>query len=78
MGAAMANVKYYVLDEEMEPVAMGVAGELFLGGEGEGRGYLNMPDLTAERFVPNPYSEEPGWRAIRGDGRSALSEPRIS
>jgi amino acid adenylation domain-containing protein len=62
MGAAMPNVKYYVLDEEMEPVAMGVGGELFLGGEGEGRGYLNRPDLTAERFIPNPYSEEPGKR----------------
>jgi amino acid adenylation domain-containing protein len=62
MGAAMPNVKYYVLDEEMEPVAMGVGGELYLGGEGEGRGYLNRPDLTAERFIPNPYSEEPGRR----------------
>jgi thioesterase domain-containing protein/acyl carrier protein len=62
MGAAMPNVKYYVLDEEMEPVAMGVAGELYLGGEGEGRGYLNRPDLTAERFIPNPYSEEAGRR----------------
>jgi amino acid adenylation domain-containing protein len=62
MGPAMANVKYYVLDEEMEPAAMGVAGELYLGGEGEGRGYLNRPDLTAERFIPNPYSEERGKR----------------
>jgi amino acid adenylation domain-containing protein len=62
MGAAMPNVKYYVLDEEMEPAAMGVAGELYLGGEGVGRGYLNRPDLTAERFIPNPYSEEPGRR----------------
>ena len=62
MGAAMPNVKYYVLDEEMEPVAMGVGGELYLEGEGEGRRYLNRPDLTAERFIPNPYSEEPGRR----------------
>jgi len=78
MGAAMPNVKYYVLDEEMEPVAMGVGGELYLGGEGEGRGYLNRPDLTAERFIPNPYSEEGGKRMyatgdiIRMDERGAI------
>lgn len=78
MGAAMPNVKYYVLDEEMEPVAIGVGGELFLGGDGEGRGYLNRPDLTAERFIPNPYCEEPGKRMyatgdiIRMDERGAI------
>ncbi len=78
MGPAMPNVKYYVLDEEMEPVAMGVGGELYLGGEGEGRGYLNRPDLTAERFIPNPYSEEGGKRMyatgdiIRMDERGAI------
>lgn len=78
MGAAMPNVKYYVLDEEMEPVPMGIAGELYLGGEGEGRGYLNRPDLTAERFIPNPYSEEPGRRMyatgdmLRMDGRGEI------
>jgi amino acid adenylation domain-containing protein len=78
MGAAMPNVKYYVLDTEMEPVAMGVAGELYLGGEGEGRGYLNRPDLTAERFIPNPYSEEGGRRMyatgdlIRMDEKGAI------
>src|SRR5205085_1082377 len=79
MGAAMPNVKYYVLDEEMEPVAMGVGGELYIGGEGEGRGYLNRPDLTAERFIPNPYSEEGGKRMyatgdiIRMDDRGTIA-----
>jgi amino acid adenylation domain-containing protein len=78
MGAAMPNVKYYVLDEEMEPAAMGVGGELFLGGEGEGRGYLNKPDLTAERFIPNPYSLQGGKRMyatgdiLRMDERGAI------
>jgi amino acid adenylation domain-containing protein len=78
MGPAMPNVKYYVLDEEMEPAAIGVAGELYLGGEGEGRGYLNRSDLTAERFVPNPYSEEGGRRMyatgdlIRMDDKGAI------
>jgi amino acid adenylation domain-containing protein len=78
MGAAMPNVKYYVLDEEMEPVAIRVGGELYIGGAGEGRGYLNRPDLTAERFIPNPYSEEGGKRMyatgdiIRMDEQGAI------
>ncbi len=65
LGRPMANVKLYVLDQQMEPVPAGVLGELFIGGEGLGRGYLNQPGLTAARFIPDPFSTEPGRRLYR-------------
>jgi len=63
LGRALGNSRMYVLDEEMEPVPRGVAGELFIGGAGVGRGYLGRAELTADRFVPNPYAadREEGW-----------------
>ncbi len=65
IGRPVANVQTYVLDDRRQPVPLGVCGELYLGGAGIGRGYLDAPGLTAERFIPNPYSEVPGARLYR-------------
>ena len=80
IGRAMANVEVYLLDAEQEPVAVGIVGEIYLGGVGVARGYQGRSEQTSERFVPHPYSERGGSRMYRtgdlgryrGDGESRV------
>ncbi|MBZ4336625.1 non-ribosomal peptide synthase/polyketide synthase, partial [Corallococcus sp. AS-1-12] len=65
IGRPLPNVRVYVLDRTLRPVPIGVAGELFIGGEGVARGYLNRPELTADRFIPDAFSSAPGARLYR-------------
>lgn len=65
IGLPIANTHIFILDKHMEPAAIGVAGELYIAGRGLARGYLNRPSLTAERFLPNPFSQQPGERIFR-------------
>jgi len=65
VGKPLANMKVYVLDDRLNPVPMGVTGEMCVAGACLARGYVNLPELTADRFVPNPFSDRQGSRLYR-------------
>jgi amino acid adenylation domain-containing protein len=65
IGRPIDSTSIYILDDDMQPVPIGIAGEIYLGGAGLARGYLFRPGLTAERFIPDPYSSKPGARLYR-------------
>ncbi|MBZ4423339.1 non-ribosomal peptide synthetase, partial [Myxococcus sp. RHSTA-1-4] len=78
LGRPIPNARIYVLDARLSPVPTGIPGELCIGGDGVGRGYLGRPDLTAVRFVPDPYSDVPGARMYRtGDRARLLADGRV-
>lgn len=78
IGRPISNVQTYVLDRRLRPVPIGVPGELYLGGIALARGYHNRPELTAERFIPNPFGVQPGQRLYRtGDMVRYLPDGRL-
>jgi len=64
-GRPIANTQIYLPDQHLHPVCVGVPGELCVGGAGVARGHFDRPELTVEKCIPNPFSEEPGARLYR-------------
>ena len=78
IGRPISNIRIYILNSEMEQVAVGEEGELHIGGIGLARGYLNRPELTAEKFVNDPFSTEPGAKLYKtGDKASFMPDGNI-
>jgi amino acid adenylation domain-containing protein len=78
IGQPITNTQIYILDANLEPAAVGIPGEIYIGGEGLARGYLNHPELTAEKFVPHPFSAEPALRLFKtGDVGRFLSDGNV-
>ena len=78
IGRPISNTQVYLLDSHLQPVPIGVPGELHIAGDGLARGYLNHPELTAEKFIPNPFSHEPDARLYKtGDIARYLPDGNI-
>jgi amino acid adenylation domain-containing protein len=78
IGRPITNTQIFILDENLHQVSMGEPGELYIGGVGLAQGYLNRPELTTERFIPHPFSSEPGARLYKtGDLARYLSDGQI-
>jgi amino acid adenylation domain-containing protein len=78
LGRPIANVQVFILKDNLMPACIGEAGELYIGGHGVSRGYLKEPALTAEKFIPHPYGNEPGKRFYRtGDRARYLANGQI-
>ncbi|MEX1118676.1 MAG: amino acid adenylation domain-containing protein [Terrimicrobiaceae bacterium] len=78
IGRPITNLRAYILDQRLEPVPVGVAGELYLGGIGLARGYHNLPELTSEKFLPDPFCQMPGERIYKtGDCARHLPDGNI-
>jgi amino acid adenylation domain-containing protein len=78
IGRPIANYQAYILDRHLQPVPIGVPGELYIGGSSVGRGYLNRPDLNANKFIPNPFSDDPSARIYKtGDTVRYLPDGNI-
>jgi amino acid adenylation domain-containing protein/FkbH-like protein len=78
IGHPISNFKVYILDHKLQPLPIGVAGELYISGIGLARGYLNRPELSGEKFIPNPFSQELGSRLYKtGDLARYLQDGNI-
>ncbi|MTJ18481.1 MULTISPECIES: non-ribosomal peptide synthetase [unclassified Dolichospermum] len=78
IGRAIANIQIYILDHNLQPVPIGVPGELYIGGDGLARGYLNRPELTKEKFISNPFKKTEGSRLYKtGDLARYLPDGNI-
>ena len=78
LGRPLANAKVFLLDHHLRPVPAGAIGEVYIGGAGVSRGYLERPDLTAEKFVPDPFGETDGARLYRtGDRARYLPDGKV-
>jgi len=78
IGRPIANTQIHILDKNLQPVPIGVPGEIFIGGDGVTRGYLNRPDLTAEKFIRNPFNTDASARIYRtGDLGRWLADGNI-
>jgi amino acid adenylation domain-containing protein len=78
IGHPIANTQLYILDKQLQPLPIGIIGELHIGGEGLARGYLNRPELTAEKFIPDPFDPKTGKRLYKtGDRARYLSDHSI-